>query len=369
MKLAVYLADQNPHRDRTQGITELTSALLEQLAMVPNVEMTTIQSQSSYQFGRNEQEKCLPWRTDRMAGRLLTDNFHPLFCRPEADVWLYPKGYLPFFFKPSAPCVGIVHDTILLWYFDHYRQERSRLDYMYWLNLMKRSIARFDVILTISHSAKNQILDLCSRFSIVFPPIEVVYESVRYAQVKETLVKGNYVIHVASKAPHKKTAWLIENWARALESGKTLPLLKLVGSLPESVKSVVALMPNVEKMPFLDDAAYQQALASARALIMPSEIEGFGLPAVEAYCLGTPACYVDGTAVDEVLAIPKKTGAFELSRPDSLFAALDEVLALSPQVVAETRARLQSTYSAEKFADRVRDVLIQAAGKKDGRSG
>jgi glycosyltransferase involved in cell wall biosynthesis len=297
-----------------------------------------------------------------MLGRAAADNLHPLFCRTDSDVWLYPKGYLPFVFKPSVPCAGIIHDTILLWYYDHYRKTRPALDYAYWLGMMKRSLARFDVILTISQSAKKQILEMCERFSISPPHIEITYESVRFDANDILYQKGDYVVHISSLLPHKKSAWLIENWIKAAQSGLDLPLLKIIGSVPSSVLSLVKGSIFVEKLPFLDDVAYKQTLGKARALIMSSEIEGFGLPAVEAYCLGTPACYVRGTAVEEVIGVTDRVGAFDLNDPRSLYFAVNEVLSLSRKSVEATRLRLQQEYSVEVFGQRVIKSLNRLAG-------
>jgi glycosyltransferase involved in cell wall biosynthesis len=354
MKLAVYLADQNPHRDRTLGITEMTASLLYELASKEDLKLETIVSKSSFTMNNiNVLERKLPWRTDNMIGRLLTDNLHTIVVHPDVDAWLYPKGYIPFLFRTPKPCIGIVHDTILLWYYDKYRNERSQMDYFYWLNFMKRSIARFDLILTISETAKNQILDLCERFSIAPPPIKVTYESVRYANDNDTYNRKDYVVHVASKAPHKKTSWLLENWTTRIKAGYDLPKLKLIGSVPDDSKHLVECFETIEKLPYLDDTEYKLTLAEAKALIMPSEVEGFGLPAVEAYCLGTPACYVKDTAIDEILDIPDHLGAFNLSNPESLFEALASVLQLPKENIAISRKRLQETYSVEKFGKRV----------------
>jgi len=354
------LADQNPHRDKTLGVTAMTDALLRELVDRDSFCIETFGSKSSYHLDDSRiNVRLFPWSTDRTLFRVLMDNLHPLFCRSNSDAWLYPKGYLPFCFRSASPCVGIVHDTILLWYYDHYRDTRSSLEYMYWLTLLRRSVARFDLILTVSESAKKQILDLCERFSICPPPIKVTYESVRYACEKEVCSKQNYVVHLASNLPHKKTDWLLEIWAHAINSRRELPLLKLVGRVPDSSMPLVQKHPQIERLPFLDEGAYKQLLGQARALILPSEIEGFGLPAVEAYCLGTPVCYVKGTAVDEVLSIPNHTGAFELSDRDSLFIALEEVLDISPESVASARIRLQDLYSAKSFGESVAACLSQ----------
>ena len=52
-------------------------------------------------------------------------------------------------------------------------------------------------------------------------------------------------------------------------------------------------------------------------LLLPSEIEGFGLPALEAYYLSTPVVYVRGTAVEEILG-ERSPGGFVLESADSV---------------------------------------------------
>lgn len=354
MKVSIYLADQNPHRDRTLGITNMTHDLLSEFAKRDNIELSTVVSKSSYrllQAGRNE--NILPWRTDTLPGRLVSDNLHPKLVHSKSDLWFYPKGYLPFFDKPKKPVVGMVHDTILLWYYDYYKHERSALDYLYWLNLMKRSIARFDLILTISEHAKAQILNLCSRFNINPPPIKVTYESVRYIGEPFVSNKGEYVLHLASRVPHKKTKWLVDVWLDLASKGFDLPVLKMVGSVPAGMDNVINKNPLIEKIPRLSDAEFKETLARARVLIVPSEIEGFGLPALEAYCLGTPACYVKGTAVDEVLSSKDGIGGFDLNSSESLVSALEKTLEMPVSDIMDMKHEIEAKYSISRFADRV----------------
>ena len=92
---------------------------------------------------------------------------------------------------------------------------------------------------------------------------------------------------------------------------------------------------------------------TARALILPSEIEGFGLPALEAYYLGTPVCFVNNTSVEEILGVATKKGGFTLESADSLFSALDEVMRMSPEDVRECGLILRDTYAAKKVTARM----------------
>ena len=186
MKVAVYLADQNPHRDRTRGITNYTHTLLSGLSQRPDISLETVISASSYSVVQNSIVNVrIPWRTDNNFLRIATDNGSPLFLEArKPDIVYYPKGYVSFIMRPRCPVVGTVHDTILQHYADHYPQERSALDFAYWIGLMKCSISTFDMILTDSYAARDQILTFCRRYKITAPVIRVTYAASDYEDIE-----------------------------------------------------------------------------------------------------------------------------------------------------------------------------------------
>lgn len=358
MNVAVYLADQNPYRDRSMGITDMTDVLLRGMIGKYDFIWETICSRSSYTLNDERVlQRVLPWRSDRIPGRLLADNVHPFIGRTKPDIWFYPKGFLPYVRRPSRPCVGIIHDTILLWSYDHYPQERSHMNYRYWLNNLRRSIARLDIVMTVSQSARGQIEEFCQRFEIDTPQIEVVYESPGVMEIPANIESSDFVVHIASRAPHKRTEWLIREWLLALKRGIELPQLLLIGSLPYGCRGLIESADGIEKTQCLSNEDYRRTIAAARALILPSEIEGFGLPALEAYLLGTPVCYASGTAVEEILDMPDQIGAFTFSAPESLFVALDQVCWIEQTLMDETVSRLRRQYDPERFAGRVATIF------------
>ena len=150
---------------------------------------------------------------------------------------------------------------------------------------------------------------------------------------------------------------MIRWWHEAEARGRNLPMLHLIGSVPPEVAPLLASSRSIVKRPFLEEAALQSAYRSARALILPSEIEGFGLPALEAYYLGTPVCYVKGTSVEEILGVATDKGGFSLDSAESLFTALDDVMAMSPGEIRDCGLKLRETYAAEKVAERMMEVF------------
>ena len=170
-----------------------------------------------------------------------------------------------------------------------------------------------------------------------------------YVDVGSERGKGDYVLHIASKLPHKKTEWLLRQWLLLQQKKVALPQLRVVGELDLASSSLVADSSGIEFLAPLNRADLLQAMQEARALLLPSEIEGFGLPAIEAYTLGTPVAYVQGTAVEEILG-KNSPGGFRLT-DDSLGSAVGEVLAMSTAEVREKNNQLRDRFSWQRCAD------------------
>jgi glycosyltransferase involved in cell wall biosynthesis len=75
---------------------------------------------------------------------------------------------------------------------------------------------------------------------------------------------------------------------------------------------------------YLDDETLAGLYANAVLFVLPSQEEGFGLPALEAMASGTPVIVSDGGALPE---LAREAGMmFCLSNPDGLSYALRECL-------------------------------------------
>lgn len=360
--IAFYLADQNPHRDRSLGITTITKTLMGSLVGKPEYSLSQIVSRSSFRFDHPEVKQCLlPWRTDNgKVSRILTDNLHPLFLQNrKPDIWLYPKGYISYVSKPKGVVVSIMHDTLLQHYADHYPTTRSSLDLAYWLGLMKASIRRSDQILTVSQNAKQQILKFADRYNIPVPQIHVTYEASDFEDIApdNQPAKENYVLHLASDQPHKCTLQFLQLWQRLQAEETDVPPLHLVGHFTPAVTQLAQSMKDVVLKSRLNKTQFIDTIAKARALIFPSEMEGFGLPAIEAYFLHTPVCYVADTSVAEILEFATTAGQYEVNDYDSFAHALKEVLNLSPETIARSRTRLLEQFSKKKYLNAVNQVL------------
>ena len=343
-----YCADQNPHRDRSLGITSYTRGLLGALAENARIQLSAVSSVSSFALPPRILDERLSFRTDSTPGRLLADHLHPLLTRTRADLWHYPKGFLPWFFRPNAPVVCTVHDAILQHYADRYPHTRSRADFTYWLAVAKRSLTRVEAVLTVSEFSRIAIVEFCERHRLKPPPIFVTYQGTDLAVPAERMPKGDYVLHLASTLPHKRTKWLCETWRALQRDGADLPRLLLVGATDEATSSVISGMIGVSLRGAVERRELLELLARAQALLLPSEIEGFGLPAVEAYTARTPVAYVQGTAVEEVLGAATPGGF--IFEQDSFQQALAELLSMPATAVDARAVELAARFSWERTA-------------------
>jgi glycosyltransferase involved in cell wall biosynthesis len=340
----------------------MTGAVLHALEASGRVAVRPVTSRSSMPWGSGDADGArIPWATRSKPLRLLADHLHPWLggWTDRSGLWYYPKGFMPFLVRQGRVNIVTVHDVILQHYQDRYPGWRSRLDYWYWIGLLKHTLRAADRILTVSQTAKGQIEAFMARHGLPPKEVTVTYEPCAYEELlqPEHPAKEDYVLHLCSREPHKKTEQLIRWWHAAEQSGRKLPLLRLVGMVPSEAEGMVEAAGTIERRPFLADDELRAAYRSARALIFPSEIEGFGLPALEAYYSGTPVCFVKGTAVEEVLGVATAKGGFDLADQASLFAALDEVLAMAPGEVRECGLRLREEFAAAKVAERMLRVF------------
>ncbi len=362
LRAQVYLADQNPGYDRSFGISRMSRMVLGSLQSRGHVSIEAVVSKSSQGSPENVKvTRSLPWGTRSKLVRLLSDHLHPAFIRPdpEPDLYYFPKGYLPLLTLFCRPSVVTIHDTIIQYDEDHYPEWRASWEYGYWAGALKHTLRNADRIMTVSEFSKRQISAFMLRHGIEEKEITVTYEPCTYESMPQpdALEKENKVIHLASVEPHKRTAQLIGWWLQAEEEGRDLPCLDLIGSVAQGLLEKIESSRTIRLLPFMEDAELQTSYSSARALLLPSEIEGFGLPALEAYYLGTPVCYVKDTSVEEILSGATGKGVFSLESRDSFFAALDEVMAMEPSEIRHCGLKLRETFDSSKVAERIERVF------------
>lgn len=113
---------------------------------------------------------------------------------------------------------------------------------------------------------------------------------------------GPYVLSVGSDEPRKNLEALIPCLARAAAGISGLSLVRVGEWLPPALRRGLAavLGGRVHELGCVDDHRLAGLYAGALALVMPSRLEGFGLPVLEAMACGCPVVCSDATSLPEV---------------------------------------------------------------------
>ncbi|MGI4954169.1 MAG: glycosyltransferase family 4 protein [Janthinobacterium lividum] len=117
-----------------------------------------------------------------------------------------------------------------------------------------------------------------------------------------------YFVFLGTIEPRKNHLLPLHIWRRLVERlGPAAPRLVLVGrrgweneQVVDMIERCTALHGVVEERADLSDAQTGTLLRGARALLLPSFAEGYGLPLAEALAVGTPALCSDLPALREV---------------------------------------------------------------------
>ena len=194
-------------------------------------------------------------------------------------------------------------------------------------------------IVTLSLYSKVQIIERLhadpSKVSVIYPGVGESFQSLDRTEaarsVAEALsVAGPYLLFVGNLKPHKNVDTLIRAFA-LLRARKILDhRLLLLGEdkkwkvqwVRESAR--LGVEKHVSFVPFVSDQLLPQVYAAADLFILPSFIEGFGLPVVEAMACGTPVVCARASSLPEVAGDAAEY--FEASSAEGLAAAIKRIL-------------------------------------------
>ena len=276
------------------------------------------------------------------------------------DVFHAPHYVVPLL--PPRATVVTIHDLIHLKRPEH----RTLAKKLYATTMLRRAMRAARVVLTVSESVRDDLATFApqhagkvraipngveGRFLAPVPGAEV-------ARVRrEAGLEAPYVLFLGNDKPHKNLDGLFAAFAAVARSGLTHRLV-LAGGSPErrearrhaAVEAGVA--DRLVDLGFLLEADVVPLLAGASALAMPSFLEGFGLPVLEAQAVGTPVVCSD------------RGGLPEAGGDAALYAAPDDPGALADALVRLlTDADLAARLSA-RGRERARSFTWEAAFEK-----
>lgn len=245
--------------------------------------------------------------------------------------WLHGLGHLGAPAEWFAGRHDLVHTMEPVWPFrTRGRLVVSVLDLMYvhhpqfldprWVHRLMRGteemLERASFWLCISESTREELIE---HFSVPRARTAVAHLGVNQrffdAAEAEEEIRGTraalelecpYFLFLGSVEPKKNLEMLLRAFARAVETGLEAELVVAgrAGWQSEAVRRVAeaspALQERVRFLGFVADEHLPYLVAGARALVLPSRWEGFGMPVLEAMGAGTPVLCSDRGALPEV---------------------------------------------------------------------
>lgn len=261
--------------------------------------------------------------------RLLNDHWHlPRFVRRETpDVVQLPKGILPLV-APKTFWVATVHDDIPFHYANGRYGARSRRKNAAVWRLIARAGSLADLVITDSvHYAR--VLHLRHGFKAPIVPIALA-PGVRSRCYVPLAERSRKIVSFGQNFPHKRPH-IIERCL--LTEGSTLAEEGLTHEIITDLKSRQEV---------------EDRLAIARCLVVAAEIEGFGLPALEAVTLGVPVVVADTPVAREVVG--RWAHFFDASKRGTFGPALTRALSRSDEWLQHSAEEAKAFYTWSKTA-------------------
>lgn len=289
--------------------------------------------------------------------------------REPLDVFFSPSVYTFFPLPPGLPAVVTIHDTIAE-RFPELTLPSRRARIFWWLKV-RLAVAQARVVLTVSQYSARSIAEVwhvaADRIRVAVEAPAAAYGPCSPDQVAAAArraglpPRARWFVYVGGFNPHKRVDAILRAHAAVVASaGDDAPHLLLVGSrdgdvfhregdrLDRIVESE-GTAEYVHWLGFVPDPELRPLLAGATALLLPSEAEGFGLPAVEAAACGAPVIATIESPLPELL---EGGGIF-----------------VKPGDVPELRAAMQSLLADDALQARLGKVALERASALSWEAG
>jgi glycosyltransferase involved in cell wall biosynthesis len=212
--------------------------------------------------------------------------------------------------RPDIKSIFMLHDVIPL-HHPGLVSDGARLSQ----NWMLRSVlSRADGLITTTESASETVTATLARFGrpnvpVRALPLPVAAVFLQPEQPDKALQTNPYFVVCGAIEPRKNHALLVRVWRCLLDRiGPGAPRLLIVGTpahrgsqIIRQIQQIAELRNHVTIVSGVASPSLRALMRNARAVLMPSLAEGFGLPLIEALSVGTPVLASD-------LAAHRETG-------------------------------------------------------------
>jgi len=229
--------------------------------------------------------------------------------RENLDLMHFPYFSVPLFYK--RPFVVTIHDLII----DHFSTGKASTlpPIIYNLKLssykfvLKKAVKNAKKIIAVSQATKNEIV---GHLKINPQKIIVTHEGIDdkirnlNIEIRNNTLNTKYFLYVGNAYPHKNLNRLLEAF-KTIKSDVSLALVVKEDYFYQRLKQKVDELSLSKRVSFLHEIRDEELSAlyrNALALVFPSLMEGFGLPALEAMANNCLVLASDIPSLKEVCA-------------------------------------------------------------------
>ena len=243
--------------------------------------------------------------------------FASILEKAKLDIVHFPYFSVPIFY--NRPFVVTIHDLII----NHFPTGKAstlafpiyKMKLFAYRVIIKKAAQKAKKIITVSNATKEEILD---HLRVDKDKVVVVYNGVdegisnEEQNTKYKLQNTKYFLYVGNAYPHKNLERLLLAFSELLKENKNVKLV-LVGredyfynKLKDKLKNM-NLKNSIIFYQEINDKELVNLYKNALALVMPSLMEGFGLPVAEAM---TNGCPVLASEIPSLKEIAKEAAAY-----------------------------------------------------------
>jgi glycosyltransferase involved in cell wall biosynthesis len=246
---------------------------------------------------------------------------------------------------------------------------RSVKGWAYAMPVLNLAARKADHIVTVSEYSKAQIVERLgvqpSKITVIYNGVDggfrcVGREPARSAVSAALGLQVPYILFVGNLKPHKNISTLLRAFA-LLRKSKSIPQDLLIvgddkrwGSVRREESFRFGIGDATHFIPHVPQELLPKVYGAADLLVMPSTIEGFGLPVLEAMACGTPVVCSSTSCLPEVGG--EAAVYFDPGSAEELSFAIERVLC-SPDLQDALRAKGLKRASHFKWEDSTRKHL------------
>lgn len=288
------------------GIGRYATSLLREFALQQSPHRIFLYSDRPFELGyplpENWKVRSGASDSGRASAAYLRFVFPLWALRDRVDVFWSPSGYIPVLLPPHIRTLLTVHD--LVW--KRFPETMEGRDGAVKPPSMPLSLRIANRLIADSHFTRSEILTVLPKTR---RKIDVVYLASSLRADKPILpnpLSSPYFLFVGSYEPRKNLQRLLQAYLQYRKVNQSPFDLVIAGSDQWGTFSVSDFIQRndlqscVRLFQHVDDGVLSALYAHARALVLVSLYEGFGLPLVEAMQWGVPLIASNNSAVAEI---------------------------------------------------------------------